>query len=509
MLKAVMIGAGGRATRAHYPALADADDVSLEAVCDLDSERLASAADAYDIPRRYTDHRRMLDEVDCDVVYAIMQPYHVCQVAVDALDAGKHVLVEKPPGANSTEAARIAAAATRNDRLACVALQRRWTPLIRAAKQRVEARGPIRFVLAGMHKHPSHQPPESLRINVMYDRDIHMIDFVRWVCGGEWDEVLSRVDSAYTEWMNANQSVIAFTSGALAVHTAIGHAGSRYYRIELHGNGISAYLNPAGVWRGLCRRRRHARDSRRRQPHGRPARAAGRGRSGAAPRLPGLHPRGPRAAHQHPRRGTQHAAARADRTARPPRATAHGRRLTAPKASNVRREREDSMLSAAAHMDGLGKDPTDRIARITGALKTCLAALGVAVLAIACGPNGGAQPGGARRRRAGNHAGVAGKLAGPAAAGHVVGAPERVDLGLAPFLLLAPRTGLRSRLPGIRYLVGGQCVPRGRPRQADPRQDRVRDPAGQRVRAGVHPARKPHGRFPATGAGRIPCSIST
>lgn len=100
MLKAAMIGAGGRATRAHYPALADADDVSLEAVCDLDPERLAHAGDTYDIPRRYTDYHRMLDEVDCDVVYAVMQPYHVCQVAVDALDAGKHVMVEKPPGAH-------------------------------------------------------------------------------------------------------------------------------------------------------------------------------------------------------------------------------------------------------------------------------------------------------------------------------------------------------------------------------------------------------------------------
>ena len=143
MLKAAMIGAGGRATRAHYPVLADADDVSLEAVCDLDPERLAHAGDTYDIPRRYTDYHRMLDEVDCDVVYAIMQPYQVCQVAVDALDAGKHVMVEKPPGANSTEAARIAAAARRNDRLACVALQRRWTPLIRAAKERIEPADPF------------------------------------------------------------------------------------------------------------------------------------------------------------------------------------------------------------------------------------------------------------------------------------------------------------------------------------------------------------------------------
>jgi len=58
------------------------------------------------------------------------------------------------------------------------------------------------------------------------------------------DEAQARVDNAYTDWTNATQSVIAFTSDALAVHTAIGHAGSRYYRIELHGNGISAYLRP-------------------------------------------------------------------------------------------------------------------------------------------------------------------------------------------------------------------------------------------------------------------------
>ena len=50
------------------------------------------------------------------------------------------------------------------------------------------------------------------------------------------------------------------------------------------------------------------------------------------------------------------------------------------------------MLSAAAHMDGLGKDPTDRVARMTEPLKVSLAALVVTVLAIACGPDGGAQP---------------------------------------------------------------------------------------------------------------------
>ena len=244
-MKVAMIGAGGRARSAHYPVLASlTSEISLEAVCDLDPERLATVADAYDIPRRYTDYRQMLDEVDCDIVYAIMQPFHVCSVAIDALNAGKHVMVEKPPGASSSETARIAEAATRNSRLACVALQRRWTPLLREARRRVEEKGPIRFVLAGMNKHPSMQTPDSLRINVMYDRDIHMIDFIRWICGGDWDDVFTLGDNAYTDWTNGYQSIIRFVSGAVGVHTAIGHAGNRYYRIEMHGNGISAYLRP-------------------------------------------------------------------------------------------------------------------------------------------------------------------------------------------------------------------------------------------------------------------------
>jgi predicted dehydrogenase len=247
MLKATIIGAGGRATRAHYPVLANAvDDVSIEAVCDLDDGRLNAAADTFGIPHRYTDYRQMLDQVDCDVVYAIMQPFQICPVAINVLDAGKHLMIEKPPGANSTETALIAEAASRNNRVVCVSLQRRWTQLICEAKRRVETNGPIRFVLAGMHKHQDMQTPTSLKINVMYDRDIHMIDFIRWVCGGNWNDVRSHTDNAYTNWVNSCQAIVSFSSGAVGVHTAIGHAGSRYYRIELHGNGISAYLNPPG-----------------------------------------------------------------------------------------------------------------------------------------------------------------------------------------------------------------------------------------------------------------------
>ena len=248
MLCGAFIGAGGRARRAHYPALDRASDrLELRAIAELDETRLQDAADAYDVTGRYTDFRRMLDEVECDVVYAVMRPWDVTAVAVAVLDAGRHLFIEKPPGAGSADTERIAEAAERNGRLVCVGLQRRWTPMAREARARVEANGPIKLMLAGMHKHLLKNDQGGRRLNRLYEQDIHMVDFLRWVGGGTWDQVLTRGDDSYTGWMNTYNSIIHFSSGAVAVHTVTGHAGARHYRIELHGNGISAYLQPPQI----------------------------------------------------------------------------------------------------------------------------------------------------------------------------------------------------------------------------------------------------------------------
>ncbi len=65
MLKAAFIGAGNRATRAHYPALTRAaEKLEIRAICDLDEARLDSVAERFDIGSRYTDFREMLAGVD-------------------------------------------------------------------------------------------------------------------------------------------------------------------------------------------------------------------------------------------------------------------------------------------------------------------------------------------------------------------------------------------------------------------------------------------------------------
>src|SRR5438067_4091768 len=103
MLKVAFIGAGGRAQSAHYPCVTRLADVRLEAVAELDAKRMATVVEKYRIPRTFDDYHEMLRTVDPDAVYVIMGPDHMAGPAIDCMNAGKHVFIEKPAGGNSDE----------------------------------------------------------------------------------------------------------------------------------------------------------------------------------------------------------------------------------------------------------------------------------------------------------------------------------------------------------------------------------------------------------------------
>ena len=126
MLKAGFIGAGGRSQGAHYPSVNRLkDNVEMVAVCELDEARLNQVAEKYGFSHTFTDHREMLDSVDLDIVYCVMREEWILQPALDCLNAGKHIFIEKPPGANSDETQQILETAIANDLYAMVGFQRR------------------------------------------------------------------------------------------------------------------------------------------------------------------------------------------------------------------------------------------------------------------------------------------------------------------------------------------------------------------------------------------------
>lgn len=121
-----VIGVGFGAT-VHLPAF-QSEGVEVVAVCSQRAERAAKAAQDFHIPHAFTDHREMLKLPGLDAVSIVTPPATHCQIALDALAAGKHVLCEKPFAPNQSQAEQMLEAAQRTGLTAMIAHEFRFSP---------------------------------------------------------------------------------------------------------------------------------------------------------------------------------------------------------------------------------------------------------------------------------------------------------------------------------------------------------------------------------------------
>lgn len=119
MLKVGILGAGGIAERAMVEPSRDVEGVEVIAIGARDPERAAAFAERLDLPI-HGDYETILSNPDIDLVYLALPPIVHAEWAAKALQAGKHVLCEKPLSANEVGAQSIADAAAANGRRAFV-----------------------------------------------------------------------------------------------------------------------------------------------------------------------------------------------------------------------------------------------------------------------------------------------------------------------------------------------------------------------------------------------------
>ncbi len=122
-----IIGCGGIANGKHMPSLSKLDDVEMVAFCDVIVERAERAAKQYGIEgaKVYTDYKELLEDKTIDVVHVLTPNRHHSYITVDALNAGKHVMCEKPMAINSVEAMKMVEAAKKNNKLLTIGYQGR------------------------------------------------------------------------------------------------------------------------------------------------------------------------------------------------------------------------------------------------------------------------------------------------------------------------------------------------------------------------------------------------
>jgi predicted dehydrogenase len=119
LLKVGILGAGGIAERAMVEPSRDVAGVEVIAIGARDPERAAAFAERLDLPI-HGDYETILSNPDIDLVYLALPPIVHAEWAAKALQAGKHVLCEKPLSANEVGAQSIADAAAANGRRAFV-----------------------------------------------------------------------------------------------------------------------------------------------------------------------------------------------------------------------------------------------------------------------------------------------------------------------------------------------------------------------------------------------------
>ena len=126
-LRLAFVGCGG-VLQFHMEALRHFTDVEVVAGCDIDTNRLKALEEKWGVKKHYTDWQTMLKEVRPDAV-SVCTPNHVhVQPTVDALNAGCHVIVEKPMAMNAAECERMLEAARKANRKLVIGFQYRYHP---------------------------------------------------------------------------------------------------------------------------------------------------------------------------------------------------------------------------------------------------------------------------------------------------------------------------------------------------------------------------------------------
>jgi predicted dehydrogenase len=186
-----IIGTSWWAEAMFLPAFQSHPAAEVTAICGRSQDRANELAAAYGIQNVYGDYRALLDQPGLDaVVVATPDDLHYT-MTMDALDAGLHVLCEKPMALNAGQAREMYEKAEATNMTNMVLLTWRWLPHNRYLKQLVDEGYVGRCYqayfsfLAPFGRDAEYQWRfDSQRSNgVISDLGAHMIDFARWYAG--------------------------------------------------------------------------------------------------------------------------------------------------------------------------------------------------------------------------------------------------------------------------------------------------------------------------------------
>ncbi len=201
-----IVGAGNRGRNTHLRiATKYLPEVQVAAICDITKANLDQALAMAPGARGYDDYHRMIEtEKGIDAIIVAVPNFLHADVTVTALNAGKHVLVEKPMATHLADADRMMEAAKRNQRVLQVGLQSRYGTVYEKMIQMMKdgAIGDLEYIVGNLYRGDWNpyswkykDPKTGVETNwrfltycagsALLEDGIHELDVIHWVVGAD------------------------------------------------------------------------------------------------------------------------------------------------------------------------------------------------------------------------------------------------------------------------------------------------------------------------------------
>jgi UDP-N-acetylglucosamine 3-dehydrogenase len=219
-LRIGVIGAGSIAQHRHLPEYDANQQAEIVAVCDINQERAAEVAEKYGA-KAYTDYQELLKSGEVDAVSVCTPNYLHAPISIAALEAGLHVLCEKPMATSKEEAENMIAAAEKSGKKLMIAHNQRFVPSHQKARQLI-ASGDIgkiySFRTAFGHGGPEGWSVEGKEgwffqkekafVGAMGDLGVHKTDLIRYLLGEEITEVGAFVETSAKDFATVDDNAV-------------------------------------------------------------------------------------------------------------------------------------------------------------------------------------------------------------------------------------------------------------------------------------------------------------
>ncbi|MFC4558005.1 Gfo/Idh/MocA family protein [Virgibacillus kekensis] len=227
MKKFAIVGCG-RIAKKHAEAISNASESELFALCDLNEERLNELADLHNVKELYSSYEEMLKNPEIEVVNICTPNALHADMAVQAAEKGKHVMIEKPMATTIEDANRIIKAAKKNNVKAASVHQNRFNEAVQKTRKAYEEGkfGKMSHGVASIrwNRNESYYGLDDWRgtvkmqDGVLMNQCIHNIDLLIWMMGSVKKVTgITKTRFRDIEMEDVGGAILEFESGAIGI----------------------------------------------------------------------------------------------------------------------------------------------------------------------------------------------------------------------------------------------------------------------------------------------------